>query len=442
MKLGHKVNMMNEANEGELGLHSPGRHTEKAIRAPFEPFADFFGDITESRRSHAMLNDRQKERIALVNQIKADGQYLFQQVFETMTGPTVTIDDRPYKLISTYDYLGLIGHKKIERSAIRAIREFGTSSGGVRLLTGTNDLHIRLEKELAKFIGTEAAVTYSSGYHANLAVLSSLMTPNDVVLLDSKIHQSTLDACKLAGVAYRRFEHNNSESLEELLKRHQKFSRRMLIISEGTFSMDGDVCNLNDLIELKSRYGAFLMIDEAHSLGVLGKEGRGVAAHFNRAPSSVDIYTGSLSKGIPASGGYVATTRELSVYLQHSSSPYIFSAALSPAATASARTSLKILTSEPQRHYRLWENSTFLRTELQNFGFNTGLSTTPIIPVIFGSDEETLIFARRLFDKGVLATPVLFPAVAKGQSRLRLCATAAQDKTFLEEVVDIFRKLR
>jgi 8-amino-7-oxononanoate synthase len=347
-----------------------------------------------------------------------------------------------YKLISTYDYLGLIGHKKIERSAIRAVREFGTSSGGVRLLTGTNDLHLRLEKELANFIGTEAAMTYSSGYHANLAVLSSVMTPTDIALIDGKIHQSTIDACKLAGVSYRRFEHNNASSLEELLKRYQKLSKRVLIISEGMFSMDGDICNLEELVTLKKKYGAFLMIDEAHSLGVLGEDGRGVASHFGKPASEVDIFTGSLSKGIPASGGYVAASREIVIYLQHSSSPYIFSAALTPAATASARTALNVLKKEPERHERLRVNAEYLRSALQSCGFDTGLSTTPIIPVILGSDQETLKFARRLFDHGILATPVLFPAVAKGQSRLRLCATAAQDRPFLEEVVDVFRKLR
>ena len=442
MKAVDKVKMVNESNTGGLELHSGQGNSEKPSRKPFDPFADFFYDITQRVPSNKLLNDRQKERLDLVNQTKADGHYLFQQAFDTMAGPLVHIDGLQYKLLSTYDYLGLIGHKKIERSAIRAIRQYGTSSGGVRLLTGTNDLHLRLEKELARFIGTEAALTYSSGYHANLAVLSSLMTPNDLVLIDSKIHQSTLDACKLAGVLYRRFEHNNAESLEDLLKRHRKPSRRMLIISEGMFSMDGDICNLNDLIELKNKYGAFLMIDEAHSFGVLGNEGRGVASHFQRSACSIDIFTGSLSKGIPASGGYVATSREVVVYLQHSSSPYIFSAALSPPATAAARTALKVLETEPQRHQNLWENSAFLRSELEKLGFNIGLSTTPIIPVIFGSDDDTLTFARRLFDHGILATPVLFPAVAKNQSRLRLCATAAQDKAFLEEVLDVFKKLR
>lgn len=442
MNAEEKGNIVKLPNAGGPDFLPAEDGNEKPARTPLDPFGDFFKDITERLPANRILNERQKERVDVVNQTKADGHYLFQQAFDGMAGPQIRIDGLEYKLLSTYDYLGLIGHTKIERSAIRAIRQFGTSSGGVRLLTGTNDLHIRLEKELAKFIGTEAALTYSSGYHANLAVLSSLMTPKDVVLIDSKIHQSTLDACKLAGVRYRRYEHNNAESLSQLMKRYQKPGRRILVISEGMFSMDGDICNLDDLIELKNKYGAILMIDEAHSFGVLGKDGRGVASHFERSACSIDILTGSLSKGVPASGGYIAASRELVVYLQHSSSPYIFSAALSPPATASARAAIRVLKAEPERHRTLWENTEFLRKSLQQHGFNTGVSTTPIIPVIFGSDEETLTFARKLFDHGVLATPVLFPAVPKGQSRLRLCATAAQDKQFLEEAVDIFRKLR
>lgn len=426
----------------EKELQSPGSNGHHNGTAPMHPFGDYFNDYKEGLHANMLLNDRQKERVELVDQTRYRGQYVFQQALESLTGPRVTVQGKEYKLLSTYDYLGLIGHPKIQRAAIKAIREFGTSSGGVRLLTGTNDLHLKLEKELADFLGSEAVVTYSSGYHANLAVLSGLMTPADVVLIDGKIHQSTLDACKLAGVVYRRFEHNCPVSLEKLLKRYHKTSRRILIISEGMFSMDGDICNLDELLALKNKYGAFLMIDEAHSFGVLGKEGRGVASKFGRSAREIDILTGSLSKGIPASGGYVAASREVAIYLQHSSSPYIFSAALSPSSTASARAALKVLRKEPDRHARVWENAAYLRTRLQDAGFDTGLSTTPIIPVILGSDEATLSFARRLFDRGILATPVLFPAVPKGQSRLRLCVTAAQERGFLEEVVEVMQEVR
>ena len=409
---------------------------------PQDPFGDFFDHYEERLAVDSFLNERQKQRIELVNETRNSGGYIFQQPFESVSGPLIDLQGSTYTLLSSYDYLGLIGHKRIERSAMRAIREFGTSCGGVRLLTGTNTLHLKLEKELAAYIGAESALTYSSGYHANLAVLSSVMNSNDVALIDSKIHQSTLDACKLAGLPYRRFEHNNPSSLEKLLKRSQHHAGRVLVISEGMFSMDGDVCKLDEIVQLKNKYGAFLMIDEAHSFGVLGENGSGVASYYNIAPREIDIFTGSLSKAVPASGGFVAGAQQLMIFLQHASSPYIFSASLAPAAAAAARMALKVLKTEPSRHERLWANTLFLRSGLQKCGYNTGLSSTPIIPVILGSDESTLTFSRKLFDRGILATPVLFPAVPKGESRLRLCVTAAHDSELLEEVLETFRELR
>jgi len=410
-------------------------------RKPGDPFGDFFDDYKRQLNENELLNDGQKERIDIVNKTRRSGFYTFQQAFDSRSGPEIYLDGIEYKLLSSYDYLGLIGHKAIEKAATEAIHKFGTSSGGVRLLSGTNKLHLELEKELARFAGTPAALTFSSGYLANLAVLSSLLDSKDLALIDSKIHQSTLDACKLAGLPYRRFEHNNPNSLEELLKGHHS-SGRVLVISEGMFSMDGDICKLKEIVELKKKYGAFLMIDEAHSLGVLGENGKGVASHFSISPKEIDILSGSLSKALPASGGFVAGSKELIIFLQHSSSPYIFSAAMAPAATASACMALKVLKTEPERHEKLWANTHFFRSELQKLGYNTGLSSTPIIPVIMGADEASLSFSRKLFDHGILATPVVFPAVPKRESRLRLCITAAQERSFLQDVVEIFRKLR
>ncbi len=409
-------------------------------RKPGNPFGDFFSHYKEDLKEHEFLNDRQKERLELVNKTISSGFYTFQQAFESKSGPLILLDGLEYKLLSSYDYLGLIGHKGIEAAAVEAIQNFGTGSGGVRLLTGTNMLHLELEKELALFIGTDAALTFSSGYHANLAVLSSLMDSKDLALIDSKIHQSTIDACKLAGLPYRRFEHNNPDSLEGLLKRHK--SGRVLVISEGMFSMDGDICKLKEIVALKKKYGAFLMIDEAHSLGVLGENGKGIASHFNISPKDVDIFTGSLSKAIPASGGFVAGSKALIIFLQHGSSQFIFSAALGPAATATARMALKVFKQEPEKHEKLWAHTHFFKSELQKLGYNTGLSNSPIIPVILGADEAALSFSRKLFDHGILATPVIFPAVPKHQARLRLCITAAQEMSFLQDVVEVFKVLR
>jgi 7-keto-8-aminopelargonate synthetase-like enzyme len=348
---------------------------------PKDPFGDFFKNFPHPAKGNELLNDRQKQRLDLVNETRSNGHYTFQQAFDSKSGPFIFLDGKKYKLLSSYDYLGLIGHREIEKAAVEAVHDFGTSSGGVRLLTGTNKLHLALEKALALFVGAPSALTYSSGYHANLAVISSLLDSNDLALIDSKIHQSTLDACKLSGLPYRRFEHNNHESLEGLLKRKTS-AKRVLVISEGMFSMDGDVCNLKEIVELKKKYGAFLMIDEAHSFGVLGKNGRGVASQFNIPAEDIDILTGSLSKAIPASGGFVAGSRELIIFLQHASSPYIFSAALAPAATAAASMALKVLQNEPEKHKKLWENTHYFKTELEQYGYDTAQRTTPIIPVI------------------------------------------------------------
>ncbi|MBK5278195.1 MAG: aminotransferase class I/II-fold pyridoxal phosphate-dependent enzyme [Bacteroidia bacterium] len=216
----------------------------------------------------------------------------------------------------------------------------------------------------------------------------------------------------------------------------------MLIIVEGVYSMDGDICPLKEFVELKKKYNAYLMVDEAHSLGVLGAMGHGVDSHYDIPPSEIDIFTGSLSKAVPASGGFVASSKEIIILLQHGSPPYIFSAALTPPATAAALATLKIFESEPQRIKKLWSNTRFFSKELKKLGYDIGFSSTPIIPIILGANEATLSFARKLFDRQILATPIVFPAVPKSQSRLRLCVNAAHEISYLEEVLEIFQKLK
>ncbi len=413
-------------------------------RSALEPgntFDSFFDQNNHFVKRNKLLSSRQKKKLVQIKSAYKSGVYTFHQALDYKSGPEVELDGNSYKMLSSYDYLGLIGHPKIENAAIRAIRKFGTGSGGVRLLTGTNKLHLKLEKIFADFKGTEASATFSSGYNANLAVISVLMDAKDMVLVDSKIHQSTIDACKLSGVPYRRFEHNNPDSLEDLLKRYS-FSRKVLVISEGVFSMDGDICDLPNIVALKNKYNASLMIDEAHSLGVLGKNGRGVDSHFNIPPAEVDIFVGSFSKGVPANGGFIAATKELIILFQHASTPYIFSAAQSPSTAASIIATIEVMGNESERFEKLWGNTKFFISELNRIGYNTGVSSSPIVPVILGSDEMALGFSRKLFELGILATPVIYPAVPKNEARLRLCVTAAQDRLFLEECLGVFEKLK
>jgi 7-keto-8-aminopelargonate synthetase-like enzyme len=270
-------------------------------------------------------------------------------------------------MLSSYDYLGLIGDPRIDAAAIEAIKKYGTGTGGARLLTGTTDQHQRMEQDLAAFRGTEAAINYSSGYAANVAVIGALLGPADRVIMDTLCHRSLTDACRFAGVQLQRFQHNDPESLRQEIENGPP-ANRTLIITDGVFSMDGDICLLPEIIEIKKEYGCFLLVDDSHATGVLGANGRGVDEHFCIAASEVDIWTGSLAKAIPSTGGFVAGSRELAIFLQHASSPYIFSAALSPASVAAIREGLCILAREPERVARTAQNATFLRCGLQNLG--------------------------------------------------------------------------
>ncbi len=366
--------------------------------------------------------------------------YPFQIPLEARTGPEVQADGHSMLMLSSYDYLGLIGDPRIDRAAIEAIQKYGTGTGGARLLTGTTDQHQQMERDLAAFRGTEAAITYSSGYAANVALIGALFGPADRVIMDALCHRSLTDACRFAGVQLQRFQHNDPESLQQEIEKGPP-ANRTLIITDGIFSMDGDICLLPDVIEIKKKYGCFLLVDDSHATGVLGAHGRGVDEHFGIAASEVDIWTGSLAKAIPSTGGFVAGSQELAIFLQHASSPYIFSAALSPASVAAIREGLSILAQEPERVARIEQNAEYLRGGLRNLGYDTGLSETAVIPVILKDEVTTALFARRLRDHGILAAPVLFPAVPQGSARLRLCVTAAHTQAHLEFALDVFRKM-
>lgn len=387
-----------------------------------------------------MFSPRQEKKINLVEITKEKGLYYFQKALEGKSGSIVEVEGQQFKMISSYDYLGLIGNKDIEEAAKAAIDRYGTGSGGVRLLSGTNTLHIQLEKALADFTGLESVITYTSGYTANLAIISSLFGTKDVVIVDSKIHQSTVDACKLAGVPYRRFEHNNLDSLEKILKLYTRRDK-VLIITEGIFSMDGDIADLPGLVSLKEKYGALLMVDEAHSLGAMGKNGRGIASHFGISPRRIDIITASLSKAVPANGGMVAGSQDLITLLQHNSTPFVFSAAMGPSSVAAVLESIKIMEEDNWRVEKLWENTRYFRAEMKQMKYKLGDGHTPVIPVQIGKLQQTLEFAGKLYKNGIIATPVVFPAVAVDEGILRICITAVHTKDYLDEVLAVFRKL-
>ena len=352
--------------------------------------------------------------------------YTYQLPLARMAGPRSGALDAEFVMFSSYSYLGLIGHPRLEAAANEAIKRYGTSTGGVRLLTGTLQLHHELESELAAFLGVEAAAVFPSGYDANLAAISSLFGPNDVAILDQYAHQSIVEGVRLAGSELRRFRHNDLEDLERRLRQAKnRGAQRILVAVDSVFSMDGDETPLADVIALKKKYNAFLLVDEAHSIGAIGRTGRGICEHQNVDPADIDILTGSLSKAIASSGGYVAGSQGLKIYIQHGSAPYMFSAAITPANAAAIREALRIIRDEPEHLERLRENTVRLREGLKRIGVPTTPSTTAVIPVLLGDEWRAYTWARMLLERGIFVSAVVYPAVSPGQARLRLCATAA-----------------
>ncbi len=408
----------------------------------FDPFDGFFdnGRFRLDQLPDYLQTERARRWFDVVGWGVENGLYTYQQPLAGRSGPHVRVDGKELLMMSSYDYLGLIGHPAIERAAVDAVEQYGTGSGGVRFLTGTTELHCELERELAEFKGTEASVTFTSGYLANVGVITALVGPRDRVILDSRSHRSIVDGCQLARVPFRFFLHNDPASLKSKLGA-APCDGRTLIVVEGTYSMDGDICCLPEIVRLKREYGAMLMVDEAHSFGVLGATGRGVDEHFGIATDEVDIWMGSLSKAIPANGGFLAASRALVIYLQHEVAPFVFSAALCPAAAATACAALRVLQAEPSRLETVRRNAHVLRSGLAELGYDTAESETPIVPVVIGDDVATWKAARRLLDEDVLATPIVFPAVAPKACRLRLCAMASHTENDLEQALNAFEAL-
>jgi glycine C-acetyltransferase len=401
----------------------------------------FYPDRKWSFKKHDLLDARARrlfETTALGCSVDA---YPFQTPLDSRSGPCVKADGYDMLMLSSYDYLGLMGDPRVDAAAIDAVKRYGTAAGGARLLTGTLDIHHKLERAIADCKGTEAALNFSSGYLANLAVLTSIFGPADRVIADTLCHRSLMDACRMSGVQVQRFEHNDPDSLRHQIK-NGPAANRTLIISEGVFSMDGDVCCLPELVAIKKEFGCFLMMDDAHAVGVLGATGRGCDEHFGIDTSEIDIWTGSLAKSIPSNGGFVACSQELAIFMQHAASPYIFSAATGPASVAAAIAGFAILKQEPERVDTLRANGEFLRAGLKDMGYDTGLSETAVVPLMLEDEATTALFARRLRDYGILATPVMFPAVPQGGARLRLCVTAAHTTEQLQFALDAFASMR
>ncbi len=371
-----------------------------------------------------------------VRKLREEDLYFYNlPVEEIKGGSRVIVGGREMGMYASYSYLGLIGHPRINAAAKAAIDKFGTGTNGVRLLAGTLTLHTELEETIAAFKHTEAAVTYSSGYVTNLTVLSTLVGRGDYVISDKLNHASIVDGCLMSGAEFRRFKHNDMEELEHRLQQVPEDAAK-LVVADAVFSMDGDVLDLPKTVEICRKYHAWLMIDEAHSVGVLGRTGRGIEEHFGLG-DVIDIKMGTLSKTIPSVGGYVAGKKDLIQYLRHASRAFIFSAALPPAQAAAANEAFKVILDEPWRIEKVCANGEQFVNGLKNAGFDTMLSTTAIVPVLCGTDERAYKLTQVCHHHDLFVLPVVSPAVPEGQARLRATVTAAHEPKEINHALDI-----
>ena len=377
-----------------------------------------------------------KQRLSTIRE--ADMYYYNQPISELRGGAKVFVNGREMGMYASYSYLGLIGHKRINAAAKKAIDRFGTGTHGVRSLAGTLTVHQELEDTIASFKKAEAAITYSSGYVTNLSVVSTLLGREDYVISDKLNHASIVDGCLMSGAKFLRFKHNDMDSLESRLTQIPSGATK-LVIADAVFSMDGDIVDLPKVVELCRKFRAWLMIDEAHSVGVLGSTGRGIEEHFG-LDGSIDIKMGTLSKTIPSIGGYVAGNKDLIELLRHASRGYIFSAAIPPAQAAAATEAFKVILDEPWRIHKLSENAGHFISGLKQRGLDTMLTQTAIVPVLCGKDENAFAMTRYSQKAGVFVLPVVSPAVPVGLARLRATVTAAHESSDIEMAMDIIEE--
>jgi glycine C-acetyltransferase len=373
--------------------------------------------------------------------MKAADRYFYLQPTKGPTNHRVMMaDGREMVMLASYSYLGLIGHPRIDAASKAAVDEYGSGAGGVRLLTGTTDLHERLERRIAAFTKREDACVYSSGYITNVAIITGLTGPGDLVLMDKLDHASIVDGCLLSGAKWRTYRHNDMAHLEKLLAKAVGEYRTLLVVADSVFSMDGDVMDLPTTRALCDRYGARLMVDEAHSIGALGRTGHGIEEHFDMV-GSIDLKMGTLSKSIPSVGGYLAGDEDLVDYQRHMSRPFIFSAALPPAQTAAALEAFDVIEDEPWRVRELHRVQERYASGLKAQGWDTMDASTCVVPVLVGDEQKTLDLTRGLFDRGIFVCPIVHPAVPRGTDRLRTCLMATHTDEDIDQALAAFEEV-
>ncbi|EGQ3824826.1 glycine C-acetyltransferase [Staphylococcus pseudintermedius] len=384
------------------------------------------------------LNDFLDENL---NHLKENGLYNEIDTVEGANGPEVQINGKKYINLSSNNYLGLATNEDLKTAAKNAIDSHGVGAGAVRSINGTLDLHDELESTLAEFKGTEAAVAYQSGFNCNMAAISAVMNKNDAILSDELNHASIIDGCRLSKAKIIRVNHSDMDDLRQKAKEAVESGQynKVMYITDGVFSMDGDVAKLPEIVEICEQYGIMVYVDDAHGSGVMGK-GAGTVKHFG-LQDKVDFQIGTLSKAIGVVGGYVAGSQKLIDWLKAQSRPFLFSTSLAPGDTKAITEAVKKLMASTELHDRLWENANYLKEGLSRLGFDTGQSETPITPVIIGDEKKTQQFSKRLMEEGIYVKSIVFPTVPRGTGRVRNMPTAAHTTEMLDQALEVYARV-
>ena len=375
-----------------------------------------------------------------IDGLKEQGLYNRIRTIGSAQGAWLTVDGKNVLNFCSNNYLGLANHPKIVEAAKDATRKYGVGPAAVRSIAGTMDLHVQLEQRLAKFKGAEDVITFQSGFTANLGTISALVGKEDVIFSDRLNHASIIDGCRLSGAKIVAYEHNDPGALEDAIKEHASSHRRAMVVTDGVFSMDGDIAPLPDLYEVAKKYDILFMVDDAHGEGVLGKGGRGIVDHFG-LHGKVDIEVGTMSKAFGVVGGIVAGDKVIIEWLRQRGRPFLFSSAVTAPDAAACLAAVDLLEESTELVDRLWANANYFKTEMKKLGFDTGVSETPITPIMLGEAPLAQQFSRELFEEGVFAMAIGFPTVPKGKARIRVMISAAHDNDDLGEGLDAFAKV-
>jgi 8-amino-7-oxononanoate synthase len=379
--------------------------------------------------------------IERANLLRDNDLYFFFRAIEETEASTVTVKGKKQIMIGSNNYLGLTHHPYVKEAAIKAIEKYGTGCTGSRFLNGNLNIHEELDVKLAQYLGHEAAIVFSTGMQANLGALSALCGPKDLLLFDSENHASIVDSSRLSLGTTFKYKHNDMTSLEELLEGNISRFNRVIIVADGVFSMTGDVLKLPEVVALAKKYGAYVYVDDAHGIGVMGAQGRGTMNHFNLT-KDVDFNMGTFSKSFASIGGVISGTKDSIDYVRHTARSFMFSASMPPAAVATVSACIDMVTTDPSILDNLWDNVAFMRNGFKDLGFYTYGSQTPIIPIFIGDDMKALQMTKFLESHGVFATPVLPPAVPKGEALIRTSYMSSHNKADLATVLEVFAEAK